>query len=171
MSLNTESLLRIDQGAADSVSALAILFDTVSVHAVHALRLRVAASIFAIVCSHLESVFVRLHDIDASAHGLGGHHVSLGVASTVKRDSVSSSDTSAIHIAKVDFVRESSTLYNRLVGVILSSKRHILKVSDLIVGDGHLVVVTDLDLGAILVTIHPERFHKVVFLSNEEVEV
>ena len=123
------------------------------------------------MCSHLESVFVSLHDIDASAHGLGGHHVSLGVASTVERDSVSSSDTSAIHVTEVNFVLECSTLHDRLVGVILSSKRHILKVSDLIVGNGHLVVGSDLDLGAVVVSVHPERFHKVIFLSNEEVEV
>ena len=170
LSLNVERLHGIDQGSTHSISALAILFDTVFVHAVRALRLGVAVSAFARVSSHLESVLVSLHDVNAGAHGLGGHHVHFRVASTFEGDGVSSGDTSAISVAEVDFVLECSTLHDRLVGVLFSFHGHVLHVGDLVVGDGHFLEHFNCDRVAFLVAVQPEGSREVIFFTDEEVE-
>merc|ERR1712051_727391 len=76
-----------------------------------------------------------------------------------------------VGVAEVDFVLECSTFHDRLVSVLVSINRHLLQVSNLVVGDHHAVIHHNLNIGAIFVCPRPEGVHEVVFLGDEEVVV
>ena len=160
----------VNQGAIWSVSTLAVLLDAVLIHIVLALWFGITISALTRVDSHLKSVFVCLHDVNARALGLGWHR-SLGVASTWNGHGVSASDTSAIGVAEVDLVLNGSTFKERHVGILGSINWSFLHERFLVIGDGHLFETINLNLRALHSAPHPEWVHKVIFLGDDKVKV
>ena len=77
--LHLEPLVSVDEGATGAESASTVLLLTLLSHVVGALGLRITFTILARVRRHLESEWVRLHDIDGWAAGVI-HHASVGIA-------------------------------------------------------------------------------------------